>query len=120
MHAELYDRPAPDGVKRFGHLSGEQMAELIRWFESLAMAEDPSDVLKPPAFYRATAAWLQMYGLDMVDERSDIMPWNMPEPLADYYSDVWYAQRVAIVAAHKRNKLEVLREAAGQTSVKHE
>lgn len=95
-----------------GSLTPLQMGELIRWFEMLAEAEQPSDVLPVPDFYRSTAAWIQLYACDVVNEDSDIKPWNMPESLARFYSDVWYAQRVAMLGTHQRRKLAALREAA--------
>jgi hypothetical protein len=90
---------------RMAPLSASDKDELATWFASLASNEDPDKVMPVPECYKPVAAWLQMYGNDIVNEQNeDMKPWNMPEPLVEYWADVWYANRVGMLRAFQQQK----------------
>ncbi len=84
------------------HLNREAVEQLAAWFEHIASNTNPDDMCMPPDEYRSTAAWLQLHGIEAVDSESDIMPWNMPDDVADFYSKVWYASRLAALRVAQR------------------
>jgi hypothetical protein len=83
-------------------LTREDIEEFAAWFEHLVANTNPDDMCMPPEKYRSTAAWLQLFGMGAVDANSDVKPWNMPPDIADFYSGVWYANRLAALRVAQR------------------
>lgn len=89
----------PQTEYNFRKLTDAQISELANWFSAMYTNDDPSKVKSVPEFYRPTCAYIQMKALEI--DLGDMTPWNMPRDLAEYYADIWLANRIGVLHAAK-------------------
>lgn len=83
-------------------LTPEELQELSEWMEHLNTNGNPDEVRPIPECYKGTIVCMTLKNMGI--EGDDLRPWNIPQPVIDFYADVWLA--------HQKSALRKLGQAA--------